>query len=51
MALRSVRSRLEPWLLLNRIWKAWNDLAPPDPLAVLMENLRLGKGLYQYARF
>jgi hypothetical protein len=49
MALRRVRSWLEPYVLLVRYWKAYSDLPPPKELWKLLERLFCGEGLYLYA--
>jgi hypothetical protein len=49
MALRRVRSWLEPYVLLVRYWKAYSDLPPPKELRKLLERLFCGEGLYLYA--
>jgi hypothetical protein len=49
MALRRVRSWLEPYVMLVRYWKAYSDLPPPKELQKLLERLFCGEGLYLYA--
>ena len=50
MALRKVRSWLEPYVLLVRYWQAYSDLPPPNKeLRKLLERLFCGEGLYLYA--
>ena len=50
MALRKVRSWLEPYVMLVHYWKAYSDLPPPKELRKLLEELFCGEGLYLYAR-
>jgi hypothetical protein len=49
VALRKVRSWLEPYVLLVRYWRAFSDLPPPEELRKLLERLFCGEGLYLYA--
>lgn len=47
-ALRAVRAWLEPWIMLQRYWRAWSSLAPPPELYALLEWVRQGQPLYLY---
>lgn len=47
-ALRQVRGRLEPWVMLWRYWRAYSDLPPPKELGELLERVFSGRGLYLY---
>jgi hypothetical protein len=47
-ALRAVRAWLAPWLLLQRLWKAWSAKPQPDDLQRLIDTLAQGQGLSLY---
>jgi hypothetical protein len=49
-ALRTMRSWLEPWVMLWRYWRASSGEPPPLELRVLLERVYSGRGLYLYAR-
>jgi hypothetical protein len=49
-ALRKMRGRLEPWVTLQRYWRAFSDLPPPKELQKLLNWVFPGRGLYLYAR-
>jgi hypothetical protein len=44
--LREVRAWLEPWILLQRYWRAWSAQPPPFPLQQLLDALCLGMPLF-----
>jgi hypothetical protein len=46
--LRAVRGWLEPWIMLNRYWRAFCTKPPPPELKALLERVFSGKGLYLY---
>jgi len=50
LALRRVRTWLEPWVLLWRYWRAFSDKDPPRELRALLERLFSGTGLCLYIR-
>src|SRR6266481_3970408 len=45
-ALREVRAWLEPWILLQRYWRAWSTQPLPLPLQQLLDALALGVPQY-----
>ena len=47
-ALRQVRAWLEPWVMLQRYWRAWSALPPPLPLQQLLDALCIGLPLFLY---
>lgn len=51
LALRAVRSWLEPWIMLRRYWRGWSDRPPPPPLQDLFEQLEHGQQLFLYGAF
>jgi SRSO17 transposase len=48
VALRLVRAWLQPWILLNRFWRAWSPLPPPRPLQQLLDALWKGHPINLY---
>jgi SRSO17 transposase len=48
VALRQVRARLVPWIMLRRYWRAWSKCSPPLALQQLLESLWLGNGINIY---
>ena len=48
MALRAVRTWLEPWIMLRRYWHGWSQLPPPPALQFLLEWLEQGQALALY---
>jgi len=48
VALRQVRSWLEPWIMLWRYWRAWSTQPPPLVLQQLLDWLWQGRGIYLY---
>lgn len=49
-AFRAVRGWLEPYIMLNRYWRAFSGMPPPLELRKLLERVFCGEGLYLYAR-
>jgi hypothetical protein len=47
-ALRAVRGWLEPYVMLNRYWRAYSGMPPPSALRRLLERVFCGVGLYLY---
>src|SRR6266700_579463 len=47
-ALREVRAWLEPWVMLQRYWRAWSAQPPPLPLQQFLDALCLGMPLFLY---
>jgi len=47
-ALRAVRGWLEPWMLLQRYWRAWSKAPPPLALQHLLDWLGQGNALFPY---
>jgi hypothetical protein len=48
VALRQVRSWLEPWVLLTRWWRAWSAQPPPRALQTLLDAVWRGQGIPLY---
>jgi hypothetical protein len=48
VALRHVRSWLEPWVMLWRLWRAWSKAPPPPQLRRLLEAVHRGHPLDLY---
>jgi len=48
VALRQVRSWLEPWIMLWRYWRAWSTPPPPGALQQLLDWLWQGRGISLY---
>jgi hypothetical protein len=48
VALRRVRSWLEPWVLLGRWWRAWSTQPPPPALQALLDWLWRGQAIPLY---
>jgi hypothetical protein len=48
MALRQVRSWLEPWWRVWRYWRAWTTLPPPAELQHLLTWVGQGQGINLY---
>jgi hypothetical protein len=46
--LRAVRGWLEPYVMLNRYWRAFSAKPPPPRLKALLERTFSGRGLYLY---
>src|SRR5215213_6815940 len=44
--LRAVRGWLEPYVMLNRYWRAFCGKPPPPELEALLERVFSGRGLY-----
>jgi DDE superfamily endonuclease len=51
VALRAVRTWLEPWIMLQRYWQAWSEQPPPPLLQCLLDQLGRGQGLFLYGTF
>jgi len=49
-ALRAVRGWLEPYVMLNRYWRAFSGMDPPQELGALLDWVFSGRGLHLYAR-
>ena len=49
VALRAVRSWLEPWIMLRRYWRGWSQLPPPPALQFLLGRLEQGHAITLYS--
>jgi hypothetical protein len=49
VALRAVRGWLEPWIMLQRYWRAWSELPPPPALQLLLRWLERGQPIPLYS--
>src|SRR6266705_1759409 len=49
VALRAVRSWLEPWIMLRRYWRGWSQLPPPPALQFLLGKLEQGHPIPLYS--
>jgi hypothetical protein len=45
---RAVRGWLEPYVMLNRYWRAFCAKPPPPEIRALLERVFSGRGLYLY---
>ena len=48
VALRQVRSWLDPWSFLGRCWRAWSSAPPPPELQALLGWVAMGRPLHLY---
>ncbi len=48
VALRQVRSWLDPWVMLWRLWQAWSEADPPPALQALLDAVGRGHSLDLY---
>jgi hypothetical protein len=48
VALRRVRSWLDPWTFLGRCWRAWSGAPPPPELQALLDQVFIGRPLHVY---
>jgi hypothetical protein len=48
LALRQVRSWLDPWVMLWRFWRAWSKAPPPPQLRALLDAVGGGQQLNVY---
>ena len=48
--LRRVRAWLDPWLSLERWWRAWSNRPPPTELQELIDAVGAGRPLNLYVR-
>src|SRR6266700_4055146 len=49
LVLRQVRAWLDPYIMLNRYWRAFSPLPPPLPLQRLLDRLWRGNGIDFYS--
>jgi hypothetical protein len=49
LALRQVRAWLDPYIMLNRYWRAFSPLPPPRSLQLLLDWLWRGNGIDFYS--
>jgi hypothetical protein len=48
-AIRAVRAWLDPWITLQRCWRAWTNAPPPPQLQALIDAVGTGHPLDLYS--